>query len=146
MNKHALLENYIRLNPEKTGKVVDFDSKTDQLYHFDFTASNTGLTTEDIEDTIRFSAWVSKKLSDNHCRYGIGGYMEHRTIYSRSEHFDTADEPRRLHLGIDIWAAAGTPLYAPLSGRIHSFRDNNNHGDYGPTIILQHDLDGLELY
>ncbi|HEX3385355.1 MAG TPA: peptidoglycan DD-metalloendopeptidase family protein, partial [Mucilaginibacter sp.] len=79
-------------------------------------------------------------------RYGVGGYMEHRTIYSRSEHFSTTDEPRRLHLGIDIWAEAGTPVYAPITGTIHSFADNDNHGDYGPTIILQHDLDGLELY
>ena len=72
--------------------------------------------------------------------------MEHRTIYSRSEHFNTADEPRRLHLGVDIWANAGTLVYAPLSGHIHSFHDNNNHGDYGPTIIMQHNLDDLELY
>jgi len=146
MNKHALLKNYIQSNPEKIGKVVDFDLKADRLYHFDFTAANTELTTDDIEDTGRFSAWVTKKLGENNYRYGVGGYMEHRTIYARSEHFNTADEPRRLHLGVDIWSGAGTPVYAPLSGSIHSFRDNNNHGDYGPTIILQHDLDGLELY
>jgi murein DD-endopeptidase MepM/ murein hydrolase activator NlpD len=146
MNKHILLKSYIHANPEKIGKVVDFDLKTDRLYHFDFTAINTGLTTDDIEDTARFSAWVTKKLNENHCRYGVGGYMEHRTIYSRSEHFNTDDEPRRLHLGVDIWAEAGTQVYAPLSGYVHSFRDNNNHGDYGPTIILQHDLNGLELY
>ena len=48
------------------------------------------------------------------------------------------DEPRRLHLGVDIWADAGTPVYVPLDGRIHSFRDNNHFGDYGPTVILQH--------
>ena len=146
MNKHLQLESYIRIHPSGIGKVVDFDSKVDRLYYFDFTTANTGLTTDDIEDTGRFSAWVTKKLGENNCRYGVGGYMEHRTIYSRSEHFNTADEPRRLHLGVDIWACAGTPVYAPLSGSIHSFRDNDNHGDYGPTIIVQHDLDGIELY
>ena len=72
--------------------------------------------------------------------------MEHRTIYARSEHFDTADEPRRLHLGVDIWGDAATPVFCPLVGKIHSFRDNDHHGDYGPTIILQHDLDGLALF
>jgi murein DD-endopeptidase MepM/ murein hydrolase activator NlpD len=49
-------------------------------------------------------------------------------------------------LGVDIWAEAGTPVYAPLNGHIHSFQDNDHFGDYGPTIILQHDLDGLSLY
>ena len=72
--------------------------------------------------------------------------MEHRTIYARSKLFDTADEPRRLHLGVDIWAEAGTPVYSPLAGHIHSFNDNKSFGDYGPTIILAHDLDGLTLY
>jgi murein DD-endopeptidase MepM/ murein hydrolase activator NlpD len=72
--------------------------------------------------------------------------MEHRTIYTRSALFDTDDEPRRLHLGVDIWGDAGTPIYAPLQGTVHSFADNNNFGDYGPTIILQHNLGGLTLY
>ena len=146
MNKHTLLQNYIQSHPNDIGKVVDFNSKTDHLYSFDFTDSNTELNPEDFEDTARFSKWVTQKLQENHCRYGIGGYMEHRTIYSRSEHFNTEDEPRRLHLGIDIWADAGTPVYCPIEGYIHSFHDNNNHGDYGPTIIIKHKLDGLELY
>jgi peptidoglycan LD-endopeptidase LytH len=146
MNRHLLLNQYIQSHPGDIGKVVDFDPKTDNLYHFDFTAANAELSVEDIEDTARFSAWVTKNLAENHSRYVVGGYMENRTIYSRSEHFDTTDEPRRLHLGVDIWAEAGTPVYAALTGLVHSFRDNDNHGDYGPTIILQHNLAGLELY
>jgi murein DD-endopeptidase MepM/ murein hydrolase activator NlpD len=146
MNKHVLLENYICSHPAEIGKVVDYNPGIDRLYSFDFTAANTELSAEDIEDTSRFSAWVSRKLQENNCSYGIGGYMEHRTIYTRSAHFDTGDEPRRLHLGVDIWATAETPVYAPMTGIVHSFRHNNNHGDYGPTIILQHNLDGLELY
>jgi len=146
MDKYTLLQNYIRSNPERIGKVIDFDPSTDRLYPFDFTASNTELTAEDFEDTTLFSKWVTQKLHETRSRYGIGGYMEHRTIYARSEHFNTEDEPRRLHLGIDIWADAGTPVYCPIEGHIHSFHDNNNHGDYGPTIILKHQLGDLELY
>ena len=146
MNKPILLENYIQTNPDKIGKVVDFDLATDRLYPFNFTVSNTELTADDIEDTTRFSAWVNKKILESESMYGIGGYMEHRTLYARSELFNTSDEPRRLHLGVDIWADAGTPVYVPISGLIHSFHDNNNHGDYGPTIILQHQLGDLILY
>jgi peptidoglycan LD-endopeptidase LytH len=146
MDKHTLLQNYILSHPGEIGKVVDYDRSTDRLYPFDFTAANTELSIDEISDTDQFCAWVDKKLRENQCRYGIGGYMDHRTIYARSEHFDTEGEPRRLHLGVDIWAEAGTPVYAPMSGHIHSFQDNNNHGDYGPTIILTHDLEGLMLY
>jgi murein DD-endopeptidase MepM/ murein hydrolase activator NlpD len=146
MNKHIQLENFVKIHPGEIGKVVDFDPNTDRLFKFDFTASNTELSPDDVNDTEKFSNWVSKKLKDNNCRYGIGGYMEHRTLYARSELFNIGDEPRRLHLGIDIWAEAGTTVYAPLSGHIHSFQDNNNFGDYGPTIILEHQLEDLKLY
>ncbi len=78
--------------------------------------------------------------------YGIGGYNEHRTIYSRSEHFDTEEEPRRLHLGTDIWAPAGTPVYNFYEAKVHSFKFNDNFGDYGATIILQYQLNDVSLF
>jgi len=146
MDKHAALAQYIQQYPESIGKVVDFDPAKDKLYPFDFTASNTELSQDDLVDTAKFSAWVNAKLGDSGCRYGIGGYMEHRTIYNRSAHFNGEEEPRRLHLGVDIWGPVGTPVYAPFDGTIHSFQDNDNFGDYGPTIILQHNLNGLTLY
>jgi len=146
MDRHTLFANYVNNHPEAIGKVVDFDADHDRLYHFDLTAANKELTTEVINKPWMFSQLVNQKLRENNCRYGIGGYMEHRTIYAFSSHFDTDDEPRRLHLGVDIWSDAGTPVYAPLDGIVHSYQDNNTIGDYGPTIILQHNLDGLTLY
>lgn len=146
MDATARLAAYIEAHPDAIGKVVDFDAVSDRLYHFNLTASNTKLDADTFSDTVKFNAWVNQQLRDNNCRYGVGGYMEHRTIYARSAHFDTDDEPRRLHLGVDIWAQAGTAVYSPLDGIVHSFQNNNNFGDYGPTIILEHQLDGLKLY
>lgn len=146
MDKHIQLKNYITHNPDNIGKVVDYNPAADRLLPFDFTAANTELNPDDVNDTEKFSRWVNNKLADNRARYGIGGYMEHRTLYARSELFNTGDEPRRLHLGVDIWAAAGTTVYVPISGRVHSSRDNDHFGDYGPTIILKHRLDDLKLY
>jgi murein DD-endopeptidase MepM/ murein hydrolase activator NlpD len=146
MDKHQQLKTYLKNHPEAIGKVVDYNAGADRLFPFDFTAANTELRTEVIADPQQFTTWVSNKLKANNCRYGVGGYLEHRTIYAVSAHFDTEDEPRRLHLGVDIWGPAGTPVYIPFDGRVHSFQDNNNLGDYGPCIILQHELDGLILY
>lgn len=147
MDKQGQLASYIDNHSDSIGKVVDIDLANDCLLTFDFTENNHELTTDEVSDTPRFSAWVNRKLAQSGCRYGIGGYFEHRTLYARSSLFNTADsEPRRLHLGIDIWGPAGTPVYAPLTGKVHSFQNNNNFGDYGPTIILKHDLDGLTLY
>jgi murein DD-endopeptidase MepM/ murein hydrolase activator NlpD len=147
MDLSAQLARYIKAHTNRVGKVVDFDRGTDRLYHLDLTAGNKYPDAGTIADTVGFDRWITAKLHDNNCRYGIGGYMEHRTIYAGILLFDNrSDEPRFMHLGVDIWAKAGTAVYSPLPGKVHSFNDNNNHGDYGPTIILEHNLDGLILY
>ncbi len=146
MDLSAKLAAYVNTHPHAIGKVVDFDA-ADRLYHFDFTAENKSLDAGTIGNTEKFTLWVNQQLDTNNCKYGIGGYMEHRTIYAGIPLFDDGvDEPRFLHLGLDIWGKAGTAVYAALAGKVHSFRDNNNLGDYGPTIILEHDLDGIKLY
>lgn len=147
MDKHRQLQQYLAQYPQAVWQVVDLNPMQDRLLRFDFTAANTQLTPDDIAHTPTFGHWVTQQLQQNNCRYGIGGYMEHRTLYGRSALFNTdAAEPRRLHLGVDVWAAAGTPVYAPLPGKVHSFKNNAGFGDYGPTIILEHDLDGLTLF
>ena len=126
--------------------VVPFDAGRDVLYAFDFTEQNTSLTPEEIADTDRFAAWINRTLRQNQARYGIGGYDEHRTLYARSRHFGGLDEPRRLHLGVDIWGPSGTKVMAPLEGLVHSFGFNNNDSDYGATIVLTHHIDGISFY
>lgn len=146
MSSLQKLQNFLN-NPEnRLTKVVDFNPSTEKLLPLDFTVNNKELTTEILADTDSFSNWVDKKLERNNAKYGIGGYNEHRTIYSRSEHFDSIEEPRRLHLGIDIWGAAETPIYNFYDAVVHSFKFNDNFGDYGATIILQYQLDDLILY
>ncbi|PAW93031.1 peptidase M23 [Mucilaginibacter sp. MD40] len=140
------LAAYVKENPATFGKVVDLDPVYDKLYPLDLTLSNTELTPELLADTAAFSEWVNQCLAVNKCRYAIGGYMEHRAVYTRSQLFNAEGEPRRLHLGVDIWGPAGTIVYAPVAGTIHSFADNNHFGDYGPTIILQHQFTEFTLY
>ncbi len=77
----------------------------------------------------------------------IGGYGEKRTAYrSNPDLFGSEENERCIHLGIDIWMAAETKIYAPLSGRVHSFADNASLGNYGPTIILEHNLEDVTFY
>lgn len=138
--------------------VVDFNPATDQLLGMDFTAANEELTGEIIDDTKKFSSYVNEKLKEANAKFGIGGYAENRTVYSRSALFgDTvslkfgegvsgAMEPRRLHLGVDIWGPVGTPVYAFMGGMVHSVGFNNHFGDYGATLILSHQIDTHAFY
>ena len=126
--------------------VVPFDPSKDRLYPFDFTSGNKELNPEKIADTETFARYIHSTLQASHCRYGFGGYGEHRTLYARSRHFDDGEEPRRLHLGIDIWGPAGTMVMAPRDGIVHSFAFNNHDSDYGATLILTHSLEGAGFH
>ena len=91
--------------------VVPFNAKNDKLLHINFTSTNPELNNGILEDANRFESYVKQKIKDTNSLYGIGGYNEYRSVYSKSAVFDAdrpGEEPRRLHLGIDIWGEAGT--------------------------------------
>jgi hypothetical protein len=46
-----------------------------------------------------------------------------------------------VHLGVDLFQAAGAPVHAPCAGRVHSLANNASPGDYGPCVVLAHVLD-----
>ena len=73
----------------------------------------------------------------------IGQYDEARYLYS-SPAFAVSngltDETRTVHLGIDLFAEAGTPVRAPLDGMVLAFADNAAYQDYGPVIVLEHEV------
>ena len=130
-------------------QVVPYDPSVDKLLLFDFTDNNKELNDEVLNDNDKFSDYITHTRKVAGCKFGIGGYAENRTIYQRSKHFDSpqpGEEPRRVHLGIDIWGAVNTAVMAPMDGIVHSFAFNNNFGDYGATIILTHNLEGVAFY
>ena len=102
----------------------------------DFTKNNKDLSEELVDDTQRFSNYLNQQLRSANAKFGIGGYGEYRELYNRSKVFESApgEEPRRLHLGIDIWGKHYTAVMSPLDGIVHSFAFNNRFGDYGATL------------
>ncbi len=143
------LSSILKKHQQAFHPVVLFDAAKDKLLALDFTSGNKELTDDMLSDTNKFTRWVNEKLINGNARYGIGGYNEHRTVYSISKVFDgdkPGEEPRRLHLGTDIWGKPHTATMAPLDGIVHSFAFNNQFGDYGATIILSHILDGISFY
>jgi peptidoglycan LD-endopeptidase LytH len=132
--------------------VVPFDAGRDKLLRLRFTADNTELTEELLSDTKRFSRYITEKLQAAGAKFGIGGYAENRTIYARSHLFgavspeQAGEEPRRFHLGTDIWGKPLTPVMAPLDGLVHSFAFHNTFGDYGAVALLSHRLEEQNFF
>ena len=107
----------------------------------DLSAKNMELTSSIYAHIPTFCDYIDSKLAG---RIGYGGYLEHRVIYSPFENFATsAADFRNIHLGMDFWTTAGTSVYAPMEGEVHSFQVNEGSGNYGPTIILYHPAENI---
>lgn len=112
----------------------------------DLSVSNPDLVSTVAGDLNLLTSYIESQRKKHGNAFLIGGYGEQRSVYSRFGLFDDQDEPRNFHLGIDIWADAGTPVFAPLDGIVHSFDFLPAAGDYGVIIILQHQLESLNFY
>lgn len=148
MNNLSRLIIALEKNKNNFYSVLKVDKNADALLQMNFTATNASLTPELLGDVNLFSTYIQQTLASANCKYGIGGYNEDRVLYKVHKHFNSTniDEARTIHLGIDIWADEGKAIFAPLGGMVHSFAFNNNLGDYGGTIILQHQLDTISFH
>jgi 4-aminobutyrate aminotransferase-like enzyme len=77
----------------------------------------------------------------------IGHYCEDRNVYESDFFVDEGKESRTVHLAVDLFAPAGTPVYAALDGKVFLFNDNTAHLDNGPMIVLEHETDqGIKFH
>lgn len=77
-------------------------------------------------------------------RFGIGGYLEPRMIYT-TDRYESAEaftaERRTLHLAVDFWGPAGTPVHAVLPGTVYMLEYLPADLDYGYLTVLEHVTD-----
>jgi murein DD-endopeptidase MepM/ murein hydrolase activator NlpD len=144
------VEFSVFLNQISSKPLYVLDSKIPlQTYiPLDLSITNFELKTINISSSNELETFVFDYLKRNKARVAFGGYNEERNIYQRSTFFKQkdADTERNIHLGMDLWITAGTPVFAPLDATVHSFKNNLNFGDYGPTIILEHKIQGVKFY
>jgi hypothetical protein len=126
--------------------VIPFDLGDGGFVVLDFSESNPDFVRVDVNDAVGFSELLFSRIRAAEIPVGIGRYDEDRFIYRHSPLFDGKRERRSIHLGIDLFVAEGTEVMTPLAARIHSVADNARPGDYGPTVILEHELDGTRFW
>ncbi|MDW5290385.1 peptidoglycan DD-metalloendopeptidase family protein [Formosa sp. PL04] len=137
--------NSINVNPLQ---VLDLEFEHGEYVHLDLSETNLKLTAVNVSASDSLGLYINTYLKQYHGKVGYGGYLEVRDLYKRSTYFNSEDKvtERNIHLGIDLWCDAGTSVLAVLKGTVHSFRNNTNYGDYGPTIILKHAVSNVEFY
>ncbi|MFV5699706.1 peptidoglycan DD-metalloendopeptidase family protein [Flavobacterium sp. ZT3R17] len=128
-------------------KVIDESIDYKKYISLDLSTFNPELLKLDIGNAIDFERYIENYLTTSGAKVAFGGYNEERNLYKRSAVFnDTKSEERNIHIGLDLWIKAGTPVLAAVDGTIHSFNYNAGLGDYGPTIILEHKIENKNFY
>lgn len=90
-----------------------------------------------------FDAWFAAQGVP----YGLGAYGENRRVYTSAQFADAGGPERRtVHTGMDVFAAAMTPVHAPMAGTVLHVTYNADPLDYGHTLILRHEADGVAFF
>ena len=72
--------------------------------------------------------------------YGVGRYNEKRPGMYSTDLFKMAKGGRDIHMGVDIAAPIGCSVHAFYDGMIFMTGVNGAPGDYGGTVITEHQL------
>ena len=136
------LSDFLKYTVGKSVVLMATEIEFNSYIPIDLSYSNVALESIDLKTSESFSSFINDFLKSHSKIIAYGGYMEKRLIYNRSIHFqnESLEHQRNIHLGLDLWCAEKTPVLAAFDGIVHSFRNNNAFGDYGPTLILEHHL------
>ena len=140
--------SFLKRISKTTHPVLDANIPKLQYIPLDLSISNQELQRVDVSSSDDLERYINYYIEKNNASVAYGGYNEIRNIYRRSTYFNQSnlDTERNIHIGLDLWLAAGSQIYTPLDATVHSFKNNTNHGDYGPTIILKHQIEGVEFH
>lgn len=147
----AAVSAFIDANAGTFAPVLGAPLRTESLTHLaldiasPIVSGDPAMNTEPLITERIFAAMKARGAS-----VGFGGYGEARMVYAAPAFADSVAAPgerRTVHLGIDLFAPAGTPVHAPLEGVVFAATNNATWLDYGPVIILEHATsDGVPFF
>lgn len=85
---------------------------------------------------------LSKPMTEPPYPWSVGRYDEVRAIYTQ----DLFGGERCVHVGIDLGGPAGVAVHAFAPGTVLFAGVNPADGDYGPTVVTEHELDGRPIW
>ena len=145
MNRGELVLDYLRsrrcdLEPviATDGRAIVFDlSSGSRIQGID-------ITTLDVE---ALSKLINAELEAAGTGFAFGRYGEPRELYDNENFIDAeSGEARTIHLGVDLFCAAGTPVATPLDGTIELVESNDMDLGYGPMVVIRHEVGDDRFY
>ena len=142
--------NWLERRGGADARVIDIDWEADPWLTLDLGIASSLIEGEPERNTEPLlTARLTELMKDTGTRLAVGQYDEARMLYTSplfGQNERVTEERRTVHLGIDLFTAKGTAVHAPLAGRVVVATNNRAHLDYGPLIILEHQVeDGVSF-
>jgi 4-aminobutyrate aminotransferase-like enzyme/Ser/Thr protein kinase RdoA (MazF antagonist)/murein DD-endopeptidase MepM/ murein hydrolase activator NlpD len=142
------IEAWLRAHRDELAPLVDADIS--RAVVFDLSVGSPEFRTPaETLDTAAMTPRLFAHMREAGTEVGIGRYDEARLVYGGDafaaglgEH----PERRTIHIALDVFMQPGSPVHAPLAGRVHAVHDNAARFDYGPTLILEHAPEGAPRF
>ncbi|MFN7943409.1 MAG: aminotransferase class III-fold pyridoxal phosphate-dependent enzyme [Thermoanaerobaculia bacterium] len=145
----ARVATWLAERTSRFAPLIGSDLRTTSVAPIDLSAGSPLVSSEpDDNNPAELDRRIQRQLTEHGATVGVGGYDEARLIYSWPNE-PAGNEPRTIHIGLDLSLPAGTSLHAPLAGVVHGFENAAAHHDYGPVVVLRHrtdDPDPVEFY
>ncbi|MET7030315.1 aminotransferase class III-fold pyridoxal phosphate-dependent enzyme [Sediminicola luteus] len=124
--------------------------KSNKVHHLDLSVSSTWIGHQkDFNDLDYFQFKINRLQNEVPSKILAGGYLEPRPIYT-SDAYDKIGnkgrESRTIHLGVDFWLLALTPVHALFEGEVVAAVNDAGDKEYGGLVILKHQESDLEFY
>ena len=142
---------WLERHGDAVGPVLDPDPRRQPRHVLDLSVGSAELDEHGEGGDVDARAWsaaIDARLRAVQATVGVGRYDEARRCYTANQfgvQSDAGLEWRSVHIGLDLFVPAGTPVLAPLDGVVVGARDNDRPLDYGPTVILRHEVDDGRL-
>lgn len=149
VERSARVREWLRVRTATFAPVLDVDPRTAPSVVLDLSVASP-LVSGDPEENVepKLTALIDALMRAAKGRVAIGRYDEPRLLYTARFFGGDSDatERRTIHIGLDLFEPAGTPVHAPLDGVVHAFANNAVPQDYGPVIILRHETDAGDVF
>jgi len=140
--KQHLFDQWVNENRSSFYPITNFKDK--RITQLDLSVGSTDLGGNgNYIEIDQFNSTITKIIKDASADYGIGGYLETRPFYTSDAYQVEGNQGpqwRTVHLGLDVWTELDCPVYAPWDATVHSVYDNAGDCNYGPTVILRHEV------
>jgi 4-aminobutyrate aminotransferase-like enzyme/Ser/Thr protein kinase RdoA (MazF antagonist) len=140
--KSGAVRKWLAAHATSAASLLDVNLRSTPFLVLDLGASSAFLGADpSVAETQTLSDTIFAELRKARVSVGLGRYNEPRLLYDAplfGAGSSPIDERRTIHLGIDLFVAPGSAVYAPLEGVVHALANNTAEKDYGPVVILRH--------